>query len=111
MGDLDVNSETAVRDMKKMVAENCDIEPENMRVIYKDRAYKDGETIDFDDSAVNILYTAGHTGLCGGSKPPSKMGRNPFETPVRVTPVPKGRDVRACQADSVAWVLSANTES
>merc|ERR1711862_670840 len=81
---------TAARDMKKMAAEHCDIEPEYMRLIYKDRVLKDADTIDFDGDAVQVMYTAGHTSLCGGIKPPSKMGRNPFETPVRGYPGSKG---------------------
>merc|ERR1719230_1595779 len=61
-----------------------------MRLIYKGKELKEGETLELDggknDEPVQVLYTAGHAALLGGSKPPVKPNQNPFTTPVRGLP-------------------------
>eukprot|EP00933_Yihiella_yeosuensis_P026421 TRINITY_DN204_c0_g1_i10.p1 TRINITY_DN204_c0_g1~~TRINITY_DN204_c0_g1_i10.p1 ORF type:complete len:177 (+),score=65.04 TRINITY_DN204_c0_g1_i10:69-599(+) len=104
--ELEVEANTAVRDVKKIAKDECNIEPEHMRLIYKGRQLKDAETLEcYDESgseAVQLLFTAGHTaalGGCGGTGggPRAKMGalRNPFSTPVRGVPGSKG--MRSCR--------------
>mmetsp|Transcript_61653 Transcript_61653/g.147108 ORF Transcript_61653/g.147108 Transcript_61653/m.147108 type:complete len:149 (-) Transcript_61653:114-560(-) len=95
--DVELDAETAIRDVKKVASAECGIEPEHMRLVYKDRLLKDGETLgevnyDFDDEVtpVQVMYTAGHTSLLGGSKPPSKNTGNPFQIPVRGIPGSRG---------------------
>mmetsp|Transcript_61650 Transcript_61650/g.147102 ORF Transcript_61650/g.147102 Transcript_61650/m.147102 type:complete len:148 (-) Transcript_61650:134-577(-) len=94
--DVELDAETAIRDVKKVAAAECGIEPEHMRLVYKDRLLKDAETLeevnyDFnDDAPVQVMYTAGHTSLLGGSKPPPKNGGNPFQIPVRGIPGSRG---------------------
>merc|ERR1719259_92664 len=64
-----------------------------MRLIYKGRELKDADTLDCYDveggAPVQLLYTAGHTALVGGSQPQVQQ-RNPFTTPVRGLPGSKG---------------------
>merc|ERR1712232_654466 len=64
-----------------------------MRLIYKDRVLKDSDTLEcFEASkndAVQVSYTAGHTALLGGTKPPKEQ-RDPFSLPVRGLPGSKG---------------------
>ncbi|CAK0828073.1 unnamed protein product, partial [Prorocentrum cordatum] len=59
-------------DVKKIVAEESGIQPEHMRLLYKGRLLKDALTLEQEgyDAAepVNVLYTAGHTALVGGSQ-------------------------------------------
>mmetsp|Transcript_36935 Transcript_36935/g.85192 ORF Transcript_36935/g.85192 Transcript_36935/m.85192 type:complete len:148 (+) Transcript_36935:69-512(+) len=94
--DVEIEGETAIRDVKKVAAGECGIEPEHMRLLYKDRLLKDGETLedisyDFEsDVPVQVMYTAGHTSLMGGSKPQPKQGGNPFQQPVRGIPGSRG---------------------
>ncbi|CAK0828072.1 unnamed protein product, partial [Prorocentrum cordatum] len=80
-------------DVKKIVAEESGIQPEHMRLLYKGRLLKDALTLEQEgyDAAepVNVLYTAGHTALVGGSQK-QEVIRNPFNPPVRGIPGSKG---------------------
>eukprot|EP00933_Yihiella_yeosuensis_P026422 TRINITY_DN204_c0_g1_i11.p1 TRINITY_DN204_c0_g1~~TRINITY_DN204_c0_g1_i11.p1 ORF type:complete len:177 (+),score=56.67 TRINITY_DN204_c0_g1_i11:71-601(+) len=104
--ELEVEPSMAVRDVKKIAKEECNIEPEHMRLIYKGRQLKDAETLECYDvkgsEPIQLHFTAGHTaalGGCGGTGggPRAKMGalRNPFSTPVRGVPGSKG--MRSCR--------------
>jgi len=68
--DLELEPTTAVRDMKKLARDVCNIEPEHMRMIYRGRELKDSDTLEAYDAeaeqAVQVLFTAGHTALVGG---------------------------------------------
>merc|ERR1719326_2718367 len=92
--ELEIDAQTSVHDVKAFATEACGIEPEHMRLIYKDRLLKDSDTLELYDAegeaAVKILYTAGHGALLGGSQPPPQQQRNPFTTPVRGMPGSKG---------------------
>mmetsp|Transcript_16705 Transcript_16705/g.44125 ORF Transcript_16705/g.44125 Transcript_16705/m.44125 type:complete len:151 (-) Transcript_16705:74-526(-) len=80
----------AVRDVKRAAKEVCGIEPEHMRMILNDRVLKDADSLDAtEEDMVQITYTAGHTGLVGGSQV-DKPQRNPFVLPVRGLPGSKG---------------------
>merc|ERR1719401_2044839 len=65
-----------------------------MRLIYCGRELKNGDPLkiyEFDaEKPVDILFTAGHAALLGGSKPPVNTQRNPFAPPVRGLPGSKG---------------------
>merc|ERR1719310_2677483 len=107
---LEMEPGTTVRDMKKLATEHCNIEPEHMRLIFKDRELKDADIFDADmaksDSPVKVLFTAGHTALVGGGclarsgsstgqpgellRGQSQQPQNPFSTPVRGIPGSKG---------------------
>merc|ERR1719221_1183160 len=69
--ELELEPLTAVRDVKKLAKEMCGIEPEHMRLIYRDRELKDADSLECykadDDAPIRIMYTAGHTHLLGGS--------------------------------------------
>merc|ERR1719253_1849226 len=82
---------TAVRDVKKLAHQECDIAPEHMRLIYKGRLLKEDDTFEgFEiDAPVQVMYMAGHEGLVGGSQV-EKVQRNPFVLPVRGLPGSKG---------------------
>ena len=91
--DLDLDGETSVRDVKKMASEECDIEPEHMRILYKGREFKGEDMCAFDeddDEPVQVMYTAGHELMAGGGKPQSANQKNPFNPPVRGIPGSKG---------------------
>eukprot|EP00929_Paragymnodinium_shiwhaense_P093876 TRINITY_DN541_c0_g1_i2.p2 TRINITY_DN541_c0_g1~~TRINITY_DN541_c0_g1_i2.p2 ORF type:complete len:151 (+),score=45.96 TRINITY_DN541_c0_g1_i2:94-546(+) len=92
--EMEMESQTAVRDVKRAATEACDIEAEHMRLIYRDGLLKDSDTLEAYDAegvdAIQIHFTAGHTGLVGGSKLPRPEQRNPFSTPVRGLPGSKG---------------------
>merc|ERR1719436_211425 len=92
--ELELDPETAIRDVKKLAKEMCSIEPEYMRLIYNGRVLKESELIaecdPQDGVPVQVMYTAGHTALVGGSQPPPKNLRNPFNLPVRGLPGSKG---------------------
>eukprot|EP00429_Kryptoperidinium_foliaceum_P095066 CAMPEP_0176206374 /NCGR_PEP_ID=MMETSP0121_2-20121125/12074_1 /TAXON_ID=160619 /ORGANISM="Kryptoperidinium foliaceum, Strain CCMP 1326" /LENGTH=151 /DNA_ID=CAMNT_0017545331 /DNA_START=102 /DNA_END=553 /DNA_ORIENTATION=+ len=91
--ELELEACTTVRDVKKLAKEMCGIEPEHMRLIYGGRVLKESDTMAcYDagsDMAVQVMFTAGHTGLMGGSKGQVQQ-RNPFSTPVRGLPGSKG---------------------
>eukprot|EP00929_Paragymnodinium_shiwhaense_P041399 TRINITY_DN2149_c0_g1_i1.p1 TRINITY_DN2149_c0_g1~~TRINITY_DN2149_c0_g1_i1.p1 ORF type:complete len:149 (+),score=45.87 TRINITY_DN2149_c0_g1_i1:88-534(+) len=90
--DLDLASETSVGEVKKAASETLEIEPEYMRFVYRNGELKNSDTLAaYEGSeAVQVLFTAGHTALCGGSKLPRPEQRNPFSTPVRGLPGSKG---------------------
>merc|ERR1719343_652900 len=71
--DLELEPATAVRDVKKLAKELCNIEPEHMRLIYDGRVLKEGETLEcYEVGAkipMQILFTAGHSAMVGGGKP------------------------------------------
>jgi len=68
--DLDLEPETAIRDVKKLAKEESGIEPEHMKLIHKGRLLKDADSLgDCDGEAVQIMFTAGHLALEGGSQP------------------------------------------
>eukprot|EP00443_Scrippsiella_acuminata_P048874 CAMPEP_0115247190 /NCGR_PEP_ID=MMETSP0270-20121206/41418_1 /TAXON_ID=71861 /ORGANISM="Scrippsiella trochoidea, Strain CCMP3099" /LENGTH=172 /DNA_ID=CAMNT_0002662435 /DNA_START=44 /DNA_END=562 /DNA_ORIENTATION=+ len=91
--DLELEPTTAVRDVKKLAKEVCDIEPEHMRLIYEGRVLKDSDTLACykvdSDAPVQVHFTAGHAAMLGGSKPQVQQ-RNPFALPVRGLPGSKG---------------------
>ncbi|CAJ1443733.1 unnamed protein product [Effrenium voratum] len=109
---LELDAESRVRrvaqgwidgDVKKLANEECNIEPEHMRLIYNSRQLKDWDTLEcYDPKAdipVQILFTAGHTELLGGvggtgggprQGHGSKPQKNPFSGPVRGLPGSKG---------------------
>eukprot|EP00933_Yihiella_yeosuensis_P032656 TRINITY_DN2626_c0_g3_i1.p1 TRINITY_DN2626_c0_g3~~TRINITY_DN2626_c0_g3_i1.p1 ORF type:complete len:177 (-),score=52.23 TRINITY_DN2626_c0_g3_i1:81-611(-) len=104
--ELEVEPTIAVRDVKKIAKDECNIEPEHMRLIYKGRQLKESETLECYDvessEPIQLHFTAGHSaalGGCGGTGggPRAKMGalRNPFSTPVRGVPGSKG--MRSCR--------------
>mmetsp|Transcript_63065 Transcript_63065/g.124707 ORF Transcript_63065/g.124707 Transcript_63065/m.124707 type:complete len:170 (+) Transcript_63065:82-591(+) len=76
-----------LRDVKKLLQDDARVEPEHMRLIYKDKVLKDADTLETynaqEGKPVHILFTAGHTALMGGTKPPPRTSGNPFVTPVR----------------------------
>ncbi|CAE7721924.1 RPS29 [Symbiodinium sp. CCMP2456] len=101
--ELELDLTTAVRDVKKMATEACNIEPEHMRLIYNDRQLKDADTLELynteDSTPIQILFTAGHVAMVGGvggtgggprGGHGAKQQRNPFSTPVRGLPGSKG---------------------
>ena len=90
---IELESGTAVRDVKIAAEEACGIAPEHMRMILKDRVLKDSEALEAtEEDLVQIMFTAGHTGLVGGSQV-EKVQRNPFQLPVRGLPGSKGSRV------------------
>eukprot|EP00747_Dinoflagellata_sp_TGD_P211270 gnl/TRDRNA2_/TRDRNA2_84498_c0_seq1.p1 gnl/TRDRNA2_/TRDRNA2_84498_c0~~gnl/TRDRNA2_/TRDRNA2_84498_c0_seq1.p1 ORF type:complete len:145 (-),score=48.68 gnl/TRDRNA2_/TRDRNA2_84498_c0_seq1:65-499(-) len=85
--ELDVDSTMKVSQVKKLASEKCTIEPEHMRFICNDRLLKDMDVMEVaDDATVQVFFTAGHTGLMGGSKPTLDPNQNPFQLPVRGLP-------------------------
>eukprot|EP00931_Biecheleriopsis_adriatica_P058480 TRINITY_DN3482_c0_g1_i2.p1 TRINITY_DN3482_c0_g1~~TRINITY_DN3482_c0_g1_i2.p1 ORF type:complete len:200 (-),score=62.42 TRINITY_DN3482_c0_g1_i2:57-566(-) len=100
--ELELEHGTAVRDVKKMAKEECNIEPEHMRLVYKGRQLKDSDTLDCydasDDASVQLFFTAGHIAMTGGvggtgggpRRPGAQPQRNPFSAPVRGLPGSKG---------------------
>merc|ERR1719287_163261 len=65
---LSLEPGTAVRDIKKLAKEECDMEPEHMRFIHMDRELKDADIFDSDmtTAPIQIIYTAKNEGLVGG---------------------------------------------
>mmetsp|Transcript_60803 Transcript_60803/g.163729 ORF Transcript_60803/g.163729 Transcript_60803/m.163729 type:complete len:169 (+) Transcript_60803:103-609(+) len=92
--ELEFELTTAVRDVKKMAKELCNVEPEHMRFIYEGRTLKESDTLEcynVDGNApVQVHYTAGHEAIVGGSQN-RKAQRNPFTIPVRGLPGSKGQ--------------------
>ncbi|CAK0824098.1 unnamed protein product, partial [Prorocentrum cordatum] len=91
--EIELDRATAVRDVKKAVAEESTVKPEHMRLIYKGKVLKDALSLEeegYDGTeAVSVHFTAGHTGLVGGSQK-QEVVRNPFNPPVRGIPGSKG---------------------
>merc|ERR1719356_1955888 len=94
--ELDLATTTAVRDVKKFAKEACGIEPEHMRLIYRDRELKDAETLECYEEAgeapVRVLYTAGHAEFLGGSVR-QRADRDPYSLPARGLKGSKGQRV------------------
>mmetsp|Transcript_182039 Transcript_182039/g.442909 ORF Transcript_182039/g.442909 Transcript_182039/m.442909 type:complete len:176 (-) Transcript_182039:75-602(-) len=92
--EVEMDPDTAVRDVKKLVKEGCNIEPEHMRLIHKDQVLKDSQTLGElalkDGEPIRVMFTAGHTAMLGGGKTPQRPGTNPFHLPVRGLPGSKG---------------------
>merc|ERR1719373_329720 len=92
--ELELELTTAVRDVKKLAKDMCGIEPEHMRLIYRDRELKDGETLECYEVAaeapIRIMYTAGHAEMLGGSVV-QKVQKNPYTLPARGLPGSKGQ--------------------
>eukprot|EP00428_Durinskia_dybowskii_P000570 CAMPEP_0170287046 /NCGR_PEP_ID=MMETSP0116_2-20130129/43575_1 /TAXON_ID=400756 /ORGANISM="Durinskia baltica, Strain CSIRO CS-38" /LENGTH=168 /DNA_ID=CAMNT_0010538453 /DNA_START=79 /DNA_END=585 /DNA_ORIENTATION=- len=91
--ELDLEPGMAVREVKRLAREACNIEPEHMRLIYNGRVLKESDTLECYDAdssmAVQVMFTAGHAALVGGSQGQVQQ-RNPFSTPVRGLPGSKG---------------------
>merc|ERR1719342_1904974 len=70
--DVELDPTAAVRDVKKLVKECCEIEPEHMRLIYEGRVLKESDTLECykagGDAPVQLMFTAGHTAMLGGSR-------------------------------------------
>merc|ERR1712060_678639 len=98
----DLESTMAIRDVKKIAAMQCNVEPEHMRFIYNDTVLKEDDTLecydDESDEPLRIFFTAGHTSLVGGGGCQMRSGsstgqpggllrgqktHNPFQMPVR----------------------------
>eukprot|EP00414_Alexandrium_minutum_P005984 CAMPEP_0113821626 /NCGR_PEP_ID=MMETSP0328-20130328/1833_1 /TAXON_ID=39455 /ORGANISM="Alexandrium minutum" /LENGTH=176 /DNA_ID=CAMNT_0000789559 /DNA_START=96 /DNA_END=626 /DNA_ORIENTATION=+ /assembly_acc=CAM_ASM_000350 len=93
--EVEMEPSTAIRDVKKLAKEGCNVEAEHMRLLYKDKVLKDSDVISDlikdDDEPIRIMFTAGHTALRGGGgKQPPRPGTNPFNLPVRGLPGSKG---------------------
>merc|ERR1719253_1877238 len=105
---LSLEAGTAIRDIKKLAKEECDMEPEHMRFIHKDRELKDADLFESEmaSSPIQIIYTAKNEALMGGgckarsgchTGQPGQLLRgqttaslNPYSTPVRGIPGSKG---------------------
>merc|ERR1719221_1173270 len=92
--DLELEQSTTVRDVKRLAMEECNIQPEHMRLIYSDRVMKDSDTLECyeEEKAIQIHFTAGHTAMSGGSQPQRNI-KNPYNLPVRGIPGSKGARV------------------
>eukprot|EP00401_Gymnodinium_catenatum_P055023 CAMPEP_0117568326 /NCGR_PEP_ID=MMETSP0784-20121206/58075_1 /TAXON_ID=39447 /ORGANISM="" /LENGTH=186 /DNA_ID=CAMNT_0005366245 /DNA_START=71 /DNA_END=631 /DNA_ORIENTATION=- len=104
--DVELEPDTAIRDVKKIVAEQCDIDPEHMRLVQDGKLMKEADTLECGEAPVQVLFTAGHTALAGGGsnmrsggstgqpgqllRGQSQQQQNPFSTPVRGVPGAKG---------------------
>mmetsp|Transcript_61027 Transcript_61027/g.131260 ORF Transcript_61027/g.131260 Transcript_61027/m.131260 type:complete len:171 (-) Transcript_61027:134-646(-) len=92
--EAEVDPSMAIRDVKKLLKEQISVEPEHMRILYGGRQLKNDENLECynaeDSKPVQVLFTAGHTALVGGTKPPPVTQRNPFNHPVRGLPGSKG---------------------
>merc|ERR1719401_536019 len=79
--ELELDPRTAVRGVKKLAKELCSIEPEHMRLIYEGRVLKESDTLECyktdSDTPVQVMFTAGHTAMLGGSRGQHTQ-RNPF---------------------------------
>merc|ERR1711988_1894974 len=68
--ELELERDIAVRDVKKLAKEQCNIEPEHMRLVYKGRQLKESDNLEgYDakgDEPVQLFFTAGHVSMMGG---------------------------------------------
>eukprot|EP00435_Cladocopium_sp_Y103_P034127 s734_g8.t1 len=98
---LELEKDVKVRDVKKMAQEECNIEPEHMRLIYNSRQLKDWDTLESykGDSPIQVFFTAGHVAMLGGvggtgggprGGHGAQLQKNPFSAPVRGLPGSKG---------------------
>merc|ERR1719414_1827663 len=94
--ELELDTLTAVRDVKRLAKETCSIEPEHMRLIYRDRELKDADTLECykvdDEAPVRVMYTAGHIEMLGGSVR-QRQDRDPYSLPARGLKGSKGQRV------------------
>eukprot|EP00747_Dinoflagellata_sp_TGD_P211273 gnl/TRDRNA2_/TRDRNA2_84498_c0_seq4.p1 gnl/TRDRNA2_/TRDRNA2_84498_c0~~gnl/TRDRNA2_/TRDRNA2_84498_c0_seq4.p1 ORF type:complete len:167 (-),score=46.43 gnl/TRDRNA2_/TRDRNA2_84498_c0_seq4:126-551(-) len=82
--ELELEPEMKVSKVKLLASAQCNIEPEHMRLIYNDRVLKDFDVMENnEDGVVQVLFTAGHSALQGGTKPPPNPNQDPFHMPVR----------------------------
>merc|ERR1719408_958918 len=67
---LELETGTAVRDIKKLAKEECNIEPEHMRFIHKGRELKEGDLFDLEmaesGAPIQVIFTAKNAALVGG---------------------------------------------
>ncbi|CAE8606769.1 unnamed protein product [Polarella glacialis] len=94
--ELELEPGTCVRDVKKLAKEQCNIEPEHMRLIYNGRELKAADTLECYDAEseapIQLFFTSGHAAMVGGGGGtgggPRNRGPqlNPFGTPVRGIP-------------------------
>merc|ERR1740129_106309 len=94
--ELELATTTAVRDVKTFAKEACGVEPEHMRLIYRDRELKDADTLECyeeaADAPVRVLYTAGHAEMLGGSVR-QLADRDPYSLPARGLKGSKGQRI------------------
>eukprot|EP00437_Effrenium_voratum_P063708 CAMPEP_0181496274 /NCGR_PEP_ID=MMETSP1110-20121109/52878_1 /TAXON_ID=174948 /ORGANISM="Symbiodinium sp., Strain CCMP421" /LENGTH=158 /DNA_ID=CAMNT_0023624063 /DNA_START=63 /DNA_END=537 /DNA_ORIENTATION=+ len=95
---LELETGMKVREVKKLAHEQCDIEPEHMRLICNSRQLKDWDILECQ-GPVQVFFTAGHTAMLGGVAAPGaapaaatarKPQKQPFSGPVRGLPGSKG---------------------
>merc|ERR1719230_701697 len=59
---LELEAGTAVRDIKKLAKEQCNMEPEHMRMIHKGRELKEADIFDAEmaesDEPIQVIFTA-----------------------------------------------------
>lgn len=89
--DLELEPDTQVRDIKKLAKDECDIEPEHMRILYRGKQLKEDDTLSCydaeDEEAITVMFTAGHEVMAGGaSRGQNGVQKNPFNPPVRGIP-------------------------
>ena len=74
--ELDLQPEIDIRDVKQLASKMCNVLPEHMRVLYKDRQLRNEEIVaecGLDgDEPLKILNTAGHAAIVEGSRPSEK---------------------------------------
>eukprot|EP00427_Karlodinium_veneficum_P059681 CAMPEP_0169372278 /NCGR_PEP_ID=MMETSP1017-20121227/36373_1 /TAXON_ID=342587 /ORGANISM="Karlodinium micrum, Strain CCMP2283" /LENGTH=212 /DNA_ID=CAMNT_0009470887 /DNA_START=40 /DNA_END=678 /DNA_ORIENTATION=+ len=110
---LELEEGTAIRDIKKFAKDQCNVEPEHMRLICKGRELKEADVLDADmitsENPIQVLFTAGHAGLSGGgcmARSSTSTGQpgvalrgmqgqpqNAYHQPVRGIPGSKGQRV------------------
>merc|ERR1719189_1211028 len=85
-----------VPDVKKAAKEACSIEPEHMRLFYRDTELKDADTLECYredcEAPVRVLYTAGHEEMLGGSVR-QRNDRDPYSLPARGLKGSKGQRI------------------
>merc|ERR1719265_137531 len=98
---LELEPGTEVRDIKKYCKDQCNVQPEHMRLIHKGKELKQSDVIDneIDEEPIQILFTAGAEALIGGGSQARSGGstgqpgavlrgqrevpKDPFRLPVR----------------------------
>ena len=67
---LELEAGTAVRDIKKLAEEQCNIAPEHMRFIHMSRELKEADLLDAEmaesGAPIQIIFTAKNMALVGG---------------------------------------------
>jgi len=113
---LELEEGATVRDVKKLAQQECNIAPEHMRLIHKGTELQSADVLDSEmaETAVQVLFTAGHTGLVGGGSQARSGGstgqpgavlrgqrevpKDPFRLPVRGPAGSKGNRVSRVSA-------------